>query len=153
MKIELILIGKTNTKFIVEGIKEYQKRLKHYIDFTQTELPNVKAQTTDLQKQKEGENMLKKIKNEDFVVLLDERGKNFTSVEFSEFLEHKMNIGMKKLVFIIGGPFGFSPQMYQRANIQLAFSKMTFTHDMIRLFFIEQLYRGFTIIKNEKYHH
>jgi 23S rRNA (pseudouridine1915-N3)-methyltransferase len=154
MKIELILVGKTQTKYIEEGIKDYLKRLKHYVDFDQVIVPNLKQSVTvEVGKQKEGENIMKKIKKEDYVVLLDERGQNFTSVEFSNFLQKRMNSGMKKLIFVIGGAYGFSPELYERANYQLAFSKMTFTHDMIRLFFIEQLYRGFTIIKNEKYHH
>lgn len=156
MKITLICIGKTDEKFVIMGIENYLKRLKHYINFDLVIIPdikNAKNLTQDQQKAKEGEYILKQVGNADFLVLLDERGKEFHSIGFSRYLEQKMISSVNNLVFVVGGPYGFSEQVYQRANQQMSLSKMTFSHQMIRLFFIEQLYRGFTIIKGEPYHH
>ncbi|MGO1244305.1 MAG: 23S rRNA (pseudouridine(1915)-N(3))-methyltransferase RlmH [Sphingobacterium sp.] len=156
MKITLICIGKTDEKFVIMGVEIYLKRLKHYINFDLVIIPdikNAKNLTQDQQKAKEGEYILKQVGNADFLVLLDERGKEFHSVGFSQYLEQKMISSVNNLVFVVGGPYGFSNEVYQRANQQMSLSKMTFSHQMIRLFFIEQLYRGFTIIKGEPYHH
>ena len=155
MKITLIQIGNTDEKYLKEGIEKYLTRLKHYCKFeidTIPDLKNVKNLSVDSQKQKEGETILSKIEKSDFVVLLDENGREFNSPSFSQFLQKRMNTGMD-LIFVIGGPFGFSRDMYERANSKVALSQMTFSHQMVRLFFIEQLYRGFTILKGEKYHH
>ena len=155
MKITLIQIGNTDEKYLKEGIEKYLTRLKHYCKFeidTIPDLKNVKNLSVDSQKQKEGETILSKIEKSDFVVLLDENGREFNSPNFSQFLQKRMNTGMD-LIFVIGGPFGFSRDMYERANSKVALSQMTFSHQMVRLFFIEQLYRGFTILKGEKYHH
>ncbi|WP_437917772.1 23S rRNA (pseudouridine(1915)-N(3))-methyltransferase RlmH [Sphingobacterium sp. LRF_L2] len=156
MKISLLCIGKTDESFIREGIENYMKRLKHYINFELVVIPdlkNAKNLTQDLQKIKEGELLLKQVNNVDFVVLLDERGKDYRSVDFSKFLEQKMIGSVSHIIFIIGGPYGFSDELYERANQKLSLSKMTFSHQMVRLFFIEQIYRAFTIIRNEPYHH
>ena len=155
MKITLIQIGNTDEKYLKEGIEKYLSRLNHYCKFeleTIPDLKNIKNLSLELQKQKEGELILSKIEKSDFVVLLDENGKEYNSVRFSDFLQKRMNTGMD-LIFVIGGPFGFSTEVYERANSKLALSQMTFSHQMVRLFFIEQLYRGFTILKGEKYHH
>jgi 23S rRNA (pseudouridine1915-N3)-methyltransferase len=154
--IKLIVVGKTDNQAIITLIEEYSKRLNFYIKFELEIIPdlkNTKSLSEVLQKEKEGELILKNIVPSDDLVLLDERGKSFSSVEFSEYLQKKMNSGLKQLVFVIGGPYGFSDTVYARANGKLSISKMTFSHQMIRPFFIEQLYRGFTILKNEPYHH
>jgi 23S rRNA (pseudouridine1915-N3)-methyltransferase len=154
--IKLIVVGKTDNQAILTLIEEYSKRLNFYIKFELEIIPdlkNTKSLSEVLQKEKEGELILKNIVPSDDLVLLDERGKSFSSVEFSEYLQKKMNSGLKQLVFVIGGPYGFSDTVYARANGKLSISKMTFSHQMIRPFFIEQLYRGFTILKNEPYHH
>jgi 23S rRNA (pseudouridine1915-N3)-methyltransferase len=154
--IKLIVVGKTDNQAILTLIEEYSKRLNFYIKFEFEIIPdlkNTKSLSEVLQKEKEGELILKNIVPSDDLVLLDERGKSFSSVEFSEYLQKKMNSGLKQLVFVIGGPYGFSDTVYARANGKLSISKMTFSHQMIRPFFIEQLYRGFTILKNEPYHH
>lgn len=156
MTIKLIVVGKTDNQAIITLIEEYSKRLNFYIKFELEIIPdlkNTKSLSEVLQKEKEGELILKNIVPSDDLVLLDERGKSFSSVEFSEYLQKKMNSGLKQLVFVIGGPYGFSDTVYARANGKLSISKMTFSHQMIRPFFIEQLYRGFTILKNEPYHH
>lgn len=156
MTIKLIAIGKTDNKAILSLIEEYSKRLNFYIKFEFEVIPdlkNTKSLSEVLQKEKEGELILKKLIPSDDLVLLDERGKSYSSVDFSEFLQKKMNAGLKQLIFVIGGPYGFSDTVYGRANGKLSVSKMTFSHQMIRPFFIEQLYRGFTILKNEPYHH
>jgi 23S rRNA (pseudouridine1915-N3)-methyltransferase len=156
MKIKLLVVGKTDESYIIEGIDKYLKRLKHYINFEIITLPDSK-QGSKLQieklKEEEGKLLLQKIETSDQVVLLDEKGKDLTSEDFAGFLQKKMNAGFPCLVFIVGGPFGFSPEVYKRANDQVSLSKMTFSHQMVRLFFTEQLYRAFTIIKGEKYHH
>ncbi len=154
MKIELWVIGKTDFDYLKEGIVLYEKRLKHYASFETVVIQDVKngpLSKNDL-KLKEGELILNKLQKEDFLILLDETGKSLTSMEFANFMEKKQVDGVKRVVFQIGGAFGFSEAVYQRANILLSFSKMTFSHQMIRLFFVEQLYRAFTIIKGEKYH-
>jgi len=156
MKIKLIAIGKTDDKNLIRLIDDYQKRLEHYIKFDIEIIPdlkNVKNLSQNQQKEKEGEFILKKISSTDQLILLDEKGYEFRSIEFSRFLQKKMNAGTKQLVFVIGGPYGFSNSVYQKAQGKVSLSKMTFSHQMIRLFMIEQLYRGFTILKNEPYHH
>ncbi|MCR9181834.1 MAG: 23S rRNA (pseudouridine(1915)-N(3))-methyltransferase RlmH [Flavobacteriaceae bacterium] len=156
MKIKLIAIGKTDNLHLQQLIDEYSKRLGFYISFEIQiiqDLKNTKSLSEIQQKEKEGNLILKQIDPSDDVILLDENGKSYTSIDFSDFLQKKMNSGIKNLIFIIGGPYGFSPEMYQRANGKIALSSMTFSHQMVRLFFIEQLYRGFTILKNEPYHH
>lgn len=156
MKISLLCIGKTDDKFIQEGIDKYLKRLKHYIQFNIVVLPdvkNVKNLSESQQKEKEAELFNKHLSSGDFIVLLDENGKEYTSVEFSSFIEKKMIASVQHLVFLIGGPYGFSPEIKQRANSFVSLSKMTFSHQMVRMFFAEQIYRAFTIMKGEPYHH
>lgn len=156
MNIKLIAIGKTDNKQLQTLIDEYQKRLSFYVKFELDIIPdikNVKNLSEVQQKEKEGELILSKIAATDQLVLLDENGKNFSSVEFASELQKKMNSGIKTLVFVIGGPYGFSETVYLKAQGKISLSKMTFSHQMVRLFFIEQLYRGFTILKNEPYHH
>ncbi|HLT88072.1 MAG TPA: 23S rRNA (pseudouridine(1915)-N(3))-methyltransferase RlmH [Sphingobacterium sp.] len=156
MKTTLLCIGKTDESFFKTGIENYVKRLKHYVHFDISVIPdikNAKHLTQEQQKTKEGELILKQLNNGDFVVLLDEHGKALRSVEFAKFLEQKMVGSVQHMVFIIGGPYGFSEEVYQRANQQLSLSKMTFSHQMVRLFFVEQLYRAFTILRGEPYHH
>ena len=156
MKIKLIAVGKTNAKYLVEGEKEYEKRLKHYTKFEEIIIPEIK-QAGKLSegelKKKEGQMILAKLENGDHVILLDDKGKSYSSIEFANFLQQKMNSSLKSLVFVVGGAFGFSDDVYQRANGKLSLSKMTFSHQMVRLIFKEQLYRGFSILKGEKYHH
>ena len=156
MTIKLIAIGKTDNKELQSLIEDYTKRLSFYIKFLAEIIPdikNVKNLSEEQQKQKEGELILNKLNATDVLILLDENGKQFDSVNFSDYLQKYMNAGIKQLVFVIGGPYGFSEDVYKKANGKLSLSKMTFSHQMIRLFFIEQLYRGFTILKNEPYHH
>lgn len=156
MNIKLLAIGKTDHKDLEQLIHQYIKRLGFYIKFNFEIIPdikNVKNLSEAQQKDKEGTLLLAKTTTSDVLILLDENGKQYDSVGFSELLQKHMNSGIKQLVFVIGGPYGFSPEVYQRANGKLSLSKMTFSHQMIRLFFIEQLYRGFTILKNEPYHH
>ena len=155
MTIKLLAIGKTDSNQLQQLISEYQNRLKHYIKFELEIIPdikNVKNLSEIQQKTKEGELILKKLNPTDVLVLLDENGKQFTSVAFSEYLQKKMNSGLKQLVFVIGGPYGFSDALYQKAQGKISLSKMTFSHQMVRLFVAEQLYRAFTILKNEPYH-
>ena len=156
MKIKLLAIGKTDDKNLNQLIDNYQNRLKHYIKFEFEIIPdikNVKNLSELQQKEKEGELILSKLQNTDELILLDDKGKHFTSIEFSKYLQKKMNAGIKQLVFVIGGPYGFSEAIYKKANGKISLSKMTFSHQMIRLFIVEQIYRGFTILKNEPYHH
>jgi 23S rRNA (pseudouridine1915-N3)-methyltransferase len=156
MNIKLIAIGKTDNKNLQHLIEEYTKRLSFYIKFDLEIIPdikNVKNLSEAQQKEKEGELILSKISSTDNLILLDENGKTFSSIGFSDFLQKKMNTGIKTLVFVIGGPYGFSETVYQKANGKVSLSEMTFSHQMVRLFVIEQLYRGFTILKNEPYHH
>ncbi|WP_047547496.1 23S rRNA (pseudouridine(1915)-N(3))-methyltransferase RlmH [Psychroserpens sp. Hel_I_66] len=156
MTIKLLAIGKTDSKDLQSLIEEYKKRLGFYINFEFEIIPDLKKTknlSEDQQKQKEGELILNKLNTTDFLILLDENGKQYDSVAFSNYLQKHMNSGIKQLVFVIGGPYGFSPEIYQKANGKISLSKMTFSHQMIRLFMIEQLYRGFTILRNEPYHH
>ena len=156
MTIKLITIGKTDNKELTALIDDYIKRLGHYIKFSLDIIPdikNAKNLSEAEQKQKEGDLILKKIKSTDCLILLDEHGKQFDSVAFSGYLQKHMNSGVKQVVFVIGGPYGFSDAIYKKAKGKISLSKMTFSHQMIRLFFIEQLYRGFTILRNEPYHH
>ncbi len=156
MTIKLLAIGKTDSKPLNLLIDEYIKRLGFYVKFDLEIIPdikNAKNLSEPQQKQKEGELILSKTKPTDVLILLDENGKQFSSVGFSNYLQKHMNSGIKQLVFVIGGPYGFSDEVYQKANGKISLSKMTFSHQMIRLFFIEQLYRGFTILRNEPYHH
>lgn len=156
MNIRLLAIGKTDNKALQSLIDDYQKRLSFYIKFDLEIIPdikNVKHLSEAQQKEKEGELILSKLTPTDQLVLLDENGKHFSSMGFSEELQKKMNSGVKTLVYVIGGPYGFSDAVYQKAQGKIALSSMTFSHQMVRLFFIEQLYRGFTILKNEPYHH
>lgn len=155
VKIKLICVGKTNSDFINEGIKLYQNRIIHFCDFETIYLPDIKN-TKNLPveelKKKEGINLLKNIENNSFLCLLDENGQSHSSVSFAGFLEKKMEQSLKSMVFMIGGAWGFSEDVYQRADYKLAMSKMTFSHQMIRLIVMEQLYRAFTIIRGMPYH-
>ena len=156
MKIKLLVIGKTDSDYLRNGIEEYIKRLKHYLPFEMIVVPdlkNTKSLSEDLQKQKEGELILNYVDAGDFVVLLDENGKEYSSVNFSEFIEKQMISGLKNLIFVVGGPYGFSDEVYQKSNSKISLSKMTFSHQMVRLIFVEQLYRAMTIIRGEPYHH
>lgn len=156
MKITLLSIGKTDDAYIKEGIDKYLKRLKHYTKLELVDLPelkNTKALTQDQQKTKEAELLLKKIAPTDFVILLDEKGAEFSSSQFAAYLDKKAISSTSSIIFIIGGPYGFDTSVYQRANDKLSLSRMTFSHQMVRLFFVEQLYRAYTIIKGEPYHH
>ena len=156
MNIRLLTIGKTDNKSLQTLIDDYTKRLSFYVKFDLEIIPdikNVKNLSEAQQKEKEGELILSKITPTDHLILLDENGKTFSSIGFSDFLQKKMNAGTKTLVFVIGGPYGFSETVYQKAQGKVSLSEMTFSHQMVRLFFIEQLYRGFTILKNEPYHH
>ncbi len=155
MKIKLLAIGKTDDKCLQELIDEFQKRLKHYIKFEIEIIPDlkkVKNLSVDQRKQQEGSLILNRIESTDQLILLDEKGHQFRSLEFSRFLQKKMNSGIKQIVFVIGGPYGFSDEVYQKAQGKVSLSKMTFSHQMIRLFMVEQLYRAFTILQNEPYH-
>ena len=156
MNIKLLSIGKTDNKQLQVLIEDYTKRLSHYIKFKLDIIPdlkNTKNLNEKKQKQKEGELILSKLSNSDVLVLLDENGKQYNSVEFSTYLQKHMNSGIKQLVLVIGGPYGFSEDVYQKANAKISLSKMTFSHQMVRLFVVEQLYRGLTILRNEPYHH
>src|SRR5690554_784894 len=156
MQIKLLAIGKTDNKQLQALMDDYQKRLGFYIKFELEIIPDLKNSknlSEEQQKQKEGELILNKLQNQDVLILLDENGKQMSSVVFSEYLQKYMNSGIKQLVFVIGGPYGFSRDVYNKAQAKLSLSKMTFSHQMIRLFVLEQIYRGFTILKNEPYHH
>ena len=156
MTIKLLVIGKTDNKQLQLLIDDYQKRLGFYIKFKFEVIPDLKKAknlTEDQQKKKEGELILNQLKSSDVLILLDEKGIQMDSIRFSLYLQKHMNSGIKQLVFVIGGPYGFSNEVHKKAQGQLSLSKMTFSHQMVRLFFIEQLYRGFTILKNEPYHH
>jgi 23S rRNA (pseudouridine1915-N3)-methyltransferase len=156
MNIKLLAIGKTDNKALQTLIDDYTKRLSFYIKFDLEIIPdikNAKNLSESQQKEKEGEMILAKITPTDQLILLDENGTTFSSIKFSDYLQKKMNSGVKTLVFVIGGPYGFSDEVYQKAQGKISLSLMTFSHQMVRLFFIEQLYRGFTILRNEPYHH
>ena len=156
MKIRLILLGKTNADYLKTGESDYEYRLKHYCKFEELLIPKIKnsgkLSHSDV-KIKEGKLILKSVDQNDQIILLEEKGKSFSSVDFSNFLNQKLLSSTKRLVFVIGGAFGFSEEVYKKANLKLSLSKMTFSHQMIRLIFREQLYRAFTILKGEKYHH
>lgn len=156
MKITLLVVGKTEDKYLIEGIEKYLNRLKHYIGFNLLVIPEVKN-TKNLseaqQKSKEAELIHKQISNPDTVILMDEKGKKYTSVAFSKYLNNQMIGSVQHLVFVIGGPYGFDESIYKRANGSMSLSDMTFSHQMVRLFFVEQLYRAFSILKGEPYHH
>ena len=156
MNIKLLAIGKTDNIHLQNLIDDYSKRLSFYIKFEIeiiNDLKNIKNISEELQKVKEGEMILNKISASDELILLDENGTNYTSIQFAEYLQKKMNSGIKTLVFVIGGPYGFSNEVYKKAKGKISLSAMTFSHQMVRLFFVEQIYRGFTILKNEPYHH
>lgn len=156
MKIKLLAIGKTDDKNLQLLIQKYESRLKHYVKFELEIIPDIKN-TKNLseaeQKEKEGELILGKVTPTDQLVLLDDKGESYHSKGFSKFMQKKMNSGVKQLVLVIGGPYGFSEAVYQKSQGKLSFSKMTFSHQMIRLFVVEQIYRAFTILRNEPYHH
>lgn len=156
MKITLLLVGKTTENYLNEAVSEYLKRLKRYITFELVvipELKNTKNISCEQQKEKEGLAILSAIETSDEVILLDERGLEYSSVEFASFIEKKGLNSVKRLIFVVGGPYGFSREVYARANGQVSLSQMTFSHQMIRLFFVEQIYRAMTILKGEPYHH
>ena len=156
MKILFLVIGKTDETYLENGIGKYIKRLEHYIPFEMKVIPDIKNRKTlteDQQKKAEGDLILSQISSGDDMVLLDENGKTFSSVNFSQWIEKRMNIGNKRIVFVVGGPYGFSKEVYSNAKFKISLSEMTFSHQMIRLIFVEQLYRAFTIIKGEPYHH
>ena len=156
MKITLLTVGKTDRDWVKQGLDIYVSRLKHYIPFNMVEIPelkNVSSLSKDQIKTREGELILKNIRPTDDVILMDEHGKEYTSVEFARVLQEKISYTGKDMVFVIGGAYGFSPEVYSRANSKISLSKMTFSHQMVRAIFAEQLYRAFTIMKGEPYHH
>lgn len=155
MKITLLVVGKTTDTHIQALVQEYQKRLLHYVPFALTvipELKNTKSLTVEQQKQEEGELILRNVTASMDMILLDERGKEYRSIEFADYIQKKMLSG-RDLVFVVGGPYGFSEAVYKRTNGKISLSKMTFSHQMIRLFFVEQIYRAMTILRGEPYHH
>lgn len=156
MKITLAVVGKTSTGYLKQGIDEYTRRLSHYVPFDIQyigDAKNTKYLSEAQQKQNEGKSILAFLDKSDFVVLLDEHGKEYSSIEFSKYIQKHMSRGTRRVVFIVGGPYGFSPEVYARASDKISFSKMTFSHEMIRLLFSEQLYRAYTILNHEPYHH
>ncbi len=156
MDIILLTIGKTSINYIKEGIAEYCKRLKRFISYKIIELPDSKRAgkiSEKEQKESEGELILKNLTDSDYVILLDEAGKEYSSREFAEYLQRQMSSGRKRIIFVIGGPYGFSDSVYQRSDAKISLSRMTFNHEMVRLFFTEQVYRGFSIINGLPYHH
>ncbi len=156
MKITLLTIGKTEDKYLREGMEKYLKRLKHYVNFKIAELPEIKSTknlTPAQQKKLEASLIFKNISTTDHMILLDEKGSEFSSKHFSGLLNSKMIASVPHLVFVVGGPYGFSDEVYNRANEKMSLSRMTFSHQMVRLFFVEQTYRAFTILKGEPYHH
>ena len=156
MNIELLVVGKTDMKEVEALVAMYTKRLNHYVRFAITtiaDVRNTRKLSEAEQRRMEGEAILRLINDSDHVMLLDERGAELRSIEFAELLQRRMSSGIKRLVFVIGGPYGFSDALYQRANSSLSLSKMTFSHQIVRAIFAEQLYRAFTIINHEPYHH
>jgi len=156
MNITLLTVGKTTIPFVAAGIKEYRDRLGRYTPFEIVEIPDVKAaksMSEAQQKVKEGEQILGRLRPSDCVVLLDERGRQFTSIEFASYIEKHQVSGRKNLVFVVGGPYGFSDAVYERADGKVSLSRMTFNHEMVRMFFVEQIYRAMTILRHEPYHH
>lgn len=155
MRVSLITVGKTDIKWVSEGLEVYSSRLRHYIPFEIREIPelkNVSALSRNQIKTAEGKLILKSLKDSDDLILLDERGKEFRSIEFADWLQKRMTAG-RDIVFVIGGAYGFSQEVYQRAGGMVSLSKMTFSHQMVRTIFVEQLYRALTILKGESYHH
>ncbi len=156
MKIVLLVVGRTSEQYLIDGMSKYQKRLQHYIGFEILEIPNIKKakniSNVELIK-KEGKSILNTLHSSDYLVLLDETGKGFTSLNFSQKLQGWMLSGKKRLVFVVGGAYGFSEEIYIRGDEKLSLSNMTFSHQMVRLFLVEQIYRGYTILNNEPYHH
>ena len=155
MNIKLILVGKTEEKYLREGIEIFEKRLKNYVNFEMIIIPSLKdtkSLSPQIVKEKEGELILKQVSKYDKIILFDEKGLEFTSMDYSVFLQKHMNAGVKNLCFVVGGAFGFSDEVYKKADQKVALSKMTFSHQMIRLLIVEQIYRAFTILKNEPYH-
>ena len=155
MEIILLTVGKTGISYIKEGIAEYCKRLSRYVPYQIAELPDVRKGRISEAEQKEAEAdlILKYINDSDYVVLLDERGREYTSREFAASLEHLMASGKKRAIFVVGGPYGFSSRVYERGNSKISLSKMTFNHEMVRLFFTEQVYRAISILRGLPYHH
>ena len=156
MKIVLLVVGKTVESHFIQGIEEYSKRLAHYVPFEIAVIPelrNTKSLSTDQQKEREADFILKSFLPGDYIVLLDEHGKELSSMQFAEYIEKKMHTTPRRLVFVVGGPYGFAQSVYTTAHEKISLSKMTFSHQMIRLIFTEQLYRAFTILNNEPYHH
>lgn len=156
MKITLLTVGKTDKEWVREGLDIYVSRLKHYIPFSVVEIPelkNVSALTRDQIKTREGELILKNIRPTDDVILLDERGKEHSSTELAKIIQDKLSYGNRDIVYVIGGAYGFSDQVYKRADSKLSLSRMTFSHQMVRAIFAEQIYRAFTIMRGEPYHH
>ncbi len=156
MKIELMAVGRVVTRYLQEGIDVYTSRIGHYMPFSLTLIPDVKTTkglTQEKQKEMEGKAILSQLQPGDVLVLLDERGKEMTSREFATYIDRKSVTVARRLVFLIGGPYGFSPEIYERANEKISLSRMTFSHEMIRLFFVEQIYRAMTILRGEPYHH
>lgn len=155
MNIKLVVVGKTEEKYLREGIDIFEKRLKFYIPYEMVIIPSLKDTknlSPQMVKDREGEMILKQVAKADKVVLFDEKGKEFRSLEYADFLQKNMNSGIKTLAFVVGGAFGFSDEVYNKADLKIAMSKMTFSHQMIRLMIVEQIYRAFTILKNEPYH-
>ncbi|MDY0286017.1 MAG: 23S rRNA (pseudouridine(1915)-N(3))-methyltransferase RlmH [Bacteroidales bacterium] len=155
MKIRILMMGKTDKGYLEEALAIYHKRLVHYAGLEVMVFPDLKPaknMSPDVRRNQEGLLLLRQIAADDYVVLLDEKGEMHTSVSFAGFLQQRMNAGIKCLVFVVGGAYGFSPEVYRRADYQLSLSSMTFSHQMVRLFFMEQLYRGFTILRGEPYH-
>lgn len=156
MKITLLVVGKTTDPHFIAGIEEYTKRIRHYLPFDMEvipELKNTKSLSEEQQKEREADLLLKTFQAGDRIVLLDEHGQEFRSMEFAGWMEKKMSAGCKRLVFVVGGPYGFSPRIYAEANEKISLSRMTFSHQMIRLIFVEQIYRAMTILNHEPYHH
>lgn len=156
MEIILLTVGKTSSSYIISGIEDYSRRLKHYVPFKLMSIPdprNVKNLTSSQRKDAEGTLLLQNLESSDLCILLDERGKEYTSIEFATFLEKSMASGKKRIVFVVGGPYGFSEAVYRRCDSKISLSRMTFNHEMVRLFFTEQIYRAMTILRNEPYHH
>lgn len=152
----MLVVGKTDASYIIDGMNEYVKRLKHYINFEMDIIPDIKKgkkTSIDIQKAKEGELILSKLGPGKELHLFDENGKMYSSKSFSQFIEKKMISGPKELVFVIGGPYGFSQEVYERASSKISLSRMTFSHQMVRILCVEQIYRAFTILKGEPYHH
>ncbi len=154
MKVEVWAIGETSDAYLQTGIHLYEKRLTHYLPFAWQTLPTPKSKNNDPQhlKQREGQAVLEKLRPDDYLVLLDERGQQFSSIELAQWLQQRLNAPARRLLFLIGGAYGFSPDLYARANAQISLSRLTFSHQMARLFLLEQLYRAMTILRNEPYH-